>query len=152
MYAVDLGVEMEVLHGLNSLGSHIQRLLLLLLLQNTLVPDRTDTIPSFEKTIQTFNGTLVTLDLFHSERIYNSSLLELRYIQPVFFMRLTSLLAGPQPSKLTECSQNNLYARKGTYKQPHQAKFTVMGWSCRQWPWHPLVFLHTTGHRSCMPN
>lgn len=91
------------------------------------VPDRTDTIPSFEKTIQTFNGTLVTLDLFHSERIYNSSLLELRYIQPVFFMRLTSLLAGPQPSKLTECSQNNLYARKGTYKQPHQAKFTVMG-------------------------
>lgn len=37
------------------------------------IPDRADTIPSFEKTTQTFNGTLVTLDLFHSERIYNSS-------------------------------------------------------------------------------
>ena len=70
MSAVDLGVEMELFVVSIPWLPTYKGYSCYCYCEVSYLPDRADTIPSFEKTIQTFNSTLITLYLFHSERIY----------------------------------------------------------------------------------
>lgn len=127
------------LHGLTA------RLLLFLLRLLNVRPFRN------METNQPLSGKFITLDLFHPERIINSSLLALTHIQSIFYMTLSFLFAGLQPGKLTESLKSNWSTKSRCYKISHQ---TLQQWqySCGHMVIASTIFVHITWPRSLRSN